>query len=240
MLLPALSKAKIRAQGLSCLSNNKQLQLAAILYANDNVDRIPEDPPLNIGGFISGGVQTSPPILPGWVGGTMGTGEDGSQDSPSGCSTNEYFLGVHGDNVPGLGILIGSIGAYSKAAGVYKCPADKSLDIRWKAPRVRSCSCNMFVGQDVSQYAGSQFGLGETAPDGKRYKAFYKYSDFNGGWGTSECFEFVDENPLSNNDGYFEYHPNFANGINDRPAVNHGNSSSFSFCDGHVELHKME
>jgi len=33
MLLPALSKAKLRAQGISCLSNMKQLQLASILYA---------------------------------------------------------------------------------------------------------------------------------------------------------------------------------------------------------------
>ena len=32
MLLPALTAAKIRAQGISCLSNMKQLQLAAILY----------------------------------------------------------------------------------------------------------------------------------------------------------------------------------------------------------------
>jgi prepilin-type N-terminal cleavage/methylation domain-containing protein len=41
MLLPALTAAKIRAQGISCLSNMKQLQLAAILYGNDNGDFIP-------------------------------------------------------------------------------------------------------------------------------------------------------------------------------------------------------
>jgi prepilin-type processing-associated H-X9-DG protein len=52
-----------------------------------------------------------------------------------------------------------------------------------------------------------------------------------------ECFEFLDENPLTLNDGYFEFIAN-ASGPNDRPAVNHGNSSSFSFCDGHCELHK--
>ena len=36
MLLPALSKAKIRAQGTLCMSNLKQLQLAFHLYADDN------------------------------------------------------------------------------------------------------------------------------------------------------------------------------------------------------------
>ena len=35
MLLPALAKAKTKAQGIQCLSNLKQLQLGWILYAHD-------------------------------------------------------------------------------------------------------------------------------------------------------------------------------------------------------------
>src|SRR5436309_15983489 len=35
MLLPALAKAKTKAQGIACLSNNKQLLLAWHLYAGD-------------------------------------------------------------------------------------------------------------------------------------------------------------------------------------------------------------
>ena len=38
MLLPALSSAKKRATGISCLSNTKQLQLGLIMYSNDNND----------------------------------------------------------------------------------------------------------------------------------------------------------------------------------------------------------
>ncbi len=41
MLLPALSKAKIRAQAIGCMSNNKQLGLAWVMYANDNRDFLP-------------------------------------------------------------------------------------------------------------------------------------------------------------------------------------------------------
>jgi prepilin-type N-terminal cleavage/methylation domain-containing protein/prepilin-type processing-associated H-X9-DG protein len=41
MLLPALSSAKARAQGIRCLNNVKQLQLAWQLYADDNGDVIP-------------------------------------------------------------------------------------------------------------------------------------------------------------------------------------------------------
>src|SRR5262249_17747377 len=40
LLLPALSKAKARAQGALCLSNIKQLSLAWFLYADDNNDKL--------------------------------------------------------------------------------------------------------------------------------------------------------------------------------------------------------
>jgi prepilin-type N-terminal cleavage/methylation domain-containing protein len=36
MLLPALGKAKIRAQATQCMNNSKQLQIAALMYPDDN------------------------------------------------------------------------------------------------------------------------------------------------------------------------------------------------------------
>jgi len=50
MLLPALSKAKAKAQEIRCLNNSKQLQLAWLLYATDHDDRMP----LNLGGPVGG------------------------------------------------------------------------------------------------------------------------------------------------------------------------------------------
>src|SRR5689334_16211627 len=41
MLLPALSRAKTKAQGTGCMNNTKQLMLAWRLYAEDNNDFIP-------------------------------------------------------------------------------------------------------------------------------------------------------------------------------------------------------
>ena len=40
MLLPALSKAKIRAQEAACKNNLKQIQLCWVMYADDNTDHL--------------------------------------------------------------------------------------------------------------------------------------------------------------------------------------------------------
>ncbi len=40
MLLPALSKAKVRAQAIQCMGNSRQLMLAWIQYYNDNDDQL--------------------------------------------------------------------------------------------------------------------------------------------------------------------------------------------------------
>jgi prepilin-type N-terminal cleavage/methylation domain-containing protein/prepilin-type processing-associated H-X9-DG protein len=55
MLLPALSRAKDKAKGIACVSNNRQIGLAFTMYANDNIDALP---PLNTG--------TWPGVTPDW------------------------------------------------------------------------------------------------------------------------------------------------------------------------------
>jgi prepilin-type N-terminal cleavage/methylation domain-containing protein/prepilin-type processing-associated H-X9-DG protein len=44
MLLPALTKAKLRAQGIQCVSNSKQFVLAWIMFADDNQDKLVGNP----------------------------------------------------------------------------------------------------------------------------------------------------------------------------------------------------
>lgn len=225
MLLPALSKAKERAQGISCVNNMKQLQLGSLLYSGDNNDLFP-------GNFVGGGLQADKPT---WVAGSFGPALNGGADTPAGCSTNINYLGVSGITFQdgNTRTLYGSIGVYLPAAGTYKCPADKSLDKKWGIPRVRSCSANMYVGMTAQQYAAGGFGID------LRVKAFRKTSDFNFRLTAADCFVFLDENPLSLNDGYFEYIVS-GTSINDRPASNHGHATSFSYADGHAELHKWQ
>jgi prepilin-type N-terminal cleavage/methylation domain-containing protein len=66
LLLPTLSKAKSRAQGTQCLHNMKQLELAAMLYGNDNHDFLPANLTIpNGGNTLSGDPSANPPVPPG-------------------------------------------------------------------------------------------------------------------------------------------------------------------------------
>lgn len=47
MLLPALARAKVQAQGTKCLSNMKQVQIAWHLYADDFKDNLVPNAPAN-------------------------------------------------------------------------------------------------------------------------------------------------------------------------------------------------
>ena len=64
MLLPALARAKTRAQAISCLSNVKQLGLAWFIYKDDNNDTFPlninagSQPAGQPGSWVLGNVQT--------------------------------------------------------------------------------------------------------------------------------------------------------------------------------------
>ncbi|MGC3960989.1 MAG: prepilin-type N-terminal cleavage/methylation domain-containing protein [Verrucomicrobiota bacterium] len=224
MLLPALAKAKIRAQGISCVNNMKQLQLASILYSGDNDDLLPG----NAGGRSLGAPYIGAAAgYPNWVAGWMAGPASGS--TPVGSGTNVSLLGVLGDTDSLGNKLAGSIGSYAKSAGVYRCPADKFIDPDSQSQRVRSVSANCYMGTVP----------GESNVGGDGYKKFKKNSEFGFRLGSSDAITFLDENPTSINDGFFlgSADPTGA-GVNDRPAVNHGNASSISFVDGHVELKK--
>jgi prepilin-type processing-associated H-X9-DG protein len=191
------------------------------MYGADSADLIPYNVPTQNGGDSGTGGGK-----PNWVDGTFASNVGFPiTESPMYCSTNPFYLGT--GPLTGFGVtLVGSIGPYAKAAGVYKCPADHYQDPTYKVERVRSCSMNAYCGNHGNFFI-----------DAVNYKVFLKFTDFGGALSASDCWVFLDENPRSLNDGFILYYPD-GNTIDDRPAVNHGNQSSFSFADGHAELHK--
>ncbi len=131
----------------------------------------------------------------------------------------------------------GSIGCYTKAAGVYHCPGDASVDPAY-GPRVRSCSMNGMVGHVEPTGDGFQ-------PDFVGYQTFLKATDFKK-LSPSSAWVFLDERANSIDDGWFYVDPQgyspssstTALTVKNLPAVYHKNCSSFSFADGHAEIHK--
>ena len=54
MLLPALAKAKTKAQGIMCMNNTKQLQLCWFLYAHDNDNKLVPNGDGGADGWVGG------------------------------------------------------------------------------------------------------------------------------------------------------------------------------------------
>jgi prepilin-type N-terminal cleavage/methylation domain-containing protein/prepilin-type processing-associated H-X9-DG protein len=126
LLLPALAKAKAKAQGISCMNNEKQLTLAWIMYAGDNQDNLVPN--------ISGG-STDPTQA--WVLGYLNFQADNT------ANTNTSNL------------LATKISPYTQNSGIYKCPGDNYTCLEGGAamPRVRSVSMNGFI--EGGAYAGT-------------------------------------------------------------------------------------
>jgi prepilin-type N-terminal cleavage/methylation domain-containing protein/prepilin-type processing-associated H-X9-DG protein len=59
LLLPVLTRAKVRAQAVGCMSNTRQLLIAWRIYADDNRDVLPPNEPFEQG-WVSGWMDFSP------------------------------------------------------------------------------------------------------------------------------------------------------------------------------------
>jgi prepilin-type N-terminal cleavage/methylation domain-containing protein/prepilin-type processing-associated H-X9-DG protein len=211
LLLPALSKAKTKAQGIKCLGNLKQLQLVWQLYSGDYNEKIP----------TSGYTKPLEPTA--WVDGWL----DFSGSNPD--NTNTAALKNPAKS---------KFAYYLTAVEVYKCPADlSSVKISGKIyPRVRSMSMSQAFGPgDWLDPAG--FGANVTS---KKYRTYAKTTDIEDS-GPAMCWVLLDEHPDSMNAGGFANtmveSPGAAR-IIDFPASYHNGAAGISFADGHAEIRK--
>ncbi|HWW02228.1 MAG TPA: prepilin-type N-terminal cleavage/methylation domain-containing protein [Candidatus Acidoferrum sp.] len=241
MLLPALARAKQKAQGVTCLNNSKQMSLAMNMYSMDFTELYspnPDDPGNNVQGHH-------------WVpnGGGVNESDEFNQDIMRDAKYTLVSPYVNGN------------------VGVFKCPADhrtgrypntnggQTYDIDPNkvgvtVPAARSVSMNGAVGSVCAAFkqgnghsgrpllpAPGAWTTGGHDENQSTYATFGKPSDFRT-ISSSMVFMTVDEDPASINDGALGTVANLANpAFIDFPAHFHAGSCGFSFCDGHSELH---
>jgi len=240
MLLPALSRAKARAQAATCMNNAKQLMNAMHMYTYDNSDFFPPNPDdgANVVGYewccgdVSGGM---PP-------GTPPTG-------PDMCNPTDLLD-------PTRSLLTTYLGG---AIGVFKCPADPRYGKYSGSnpslagtiiPAVRSVSMNQGIGTIDPVYAHGESGHGgkpvlpTTGPwlTGNLTWAYSVYATFGkmstfGLASPANIFCLVDENPWSINDSGLAVIAGQKAAV-DFPTDMHAGACGLSFCDGHAEMHK--
>jgi prepilin-type N-terminal cleavage/methylation domain-containing protein/prepilin-type processing-associated H-X9-DG protein len=216
MLLPALSKAKLKAQGISCMNNLHQLQTAWIMYSGDFNDELPFN-----GGVGSAATSLTDPLYVNaksnpkniWVHGMMGG------------------LGISGGGTLPELVQAGSLFPYAKHLGIYKCPADRktvnsgSVFSPGKAPTTRSMSMNAFMNPVKLDNWG-----------GGNARIYRKQADITKP-SPVDCWVFIDESPGTINDGFFVCDPVANPSVwVDLPAAYHNGAGGISFADGHAEI----
>ncbi|MCU0771109.1 MAG: prepilin-type N-terminal cleavage/methylation domain-containing protein [Verrucomicrobia bacterium] len=216
MLLPALSKAKAKAQSIRCLNNGRQVMLAWRMCVDDLKDVLPR-----------AASTSGDPSVPAWMTGVL-TMYDGG--NPSNWNVDQD-------------ITKSVLYSYVNDTEIFRCPGDRSVVVPTagpckgeSVPRVRSISMNAWMG-DHYQAMSELFGGGKGL-----FSGFRKLSQINSP-GPSEAFVFVDEREDSINDGAFvvsmAFYPNPNTTVMvDWPASSHGGSSGFAFADGHSELRR--
>jgi prepilin-type N-terminal cleavage/methylation domain-containing protein len=210
ILLPTLSKARERSNGIYCLNNNKQLTVAWLVYADDHLGELP----YNL--VMTTAAATHTPLN--WVNNLM------TQD-------------INADNTNLLTITDASLGPYAASTKIYHCPSDSALTpvqiaAGW-TQRIRSYSMNGMVGN-----AGvtSTNGFNRDNPFCKQFfkleqislptEIFVFLDQQADSIGDGYFMNYGPSSPAGAAGTWCEL-----------PAAYHNRAGAFSFADGHATMH---
>jgi prepilin-type N-terminal cleavage/methylation domain-containing protein/prepilin-type processing-associated H-X9-DG protein len=210
MLLPALSKAKTKGQGIKCMNNGKQLMLAWRMYVEDSNDTLPY-------AYSAG---TAVP----WVNGILNFAAGRPENyEPSVNLHNSPLWSYAGRN-----------------AQIWKCPADNARVLNRQGqnvPRVRSISMLNWVGGDGTNPAQPWGGWGSTWTVYRKLSDMIDPGPANTFVFLDERESSINDGFfVVDMTGY----PSGTTSMPDLPASYHNKAAGLSFADGHSEVHRWK
>jgi prepilin-type N-terminal cleavage/methylation domain-containing protein/prepilin-type processing-associated H-X9-DG protein len=219
LLLPALSQAKQKAQGMACLTNQKQLVTAWVMYADDNSD-------------LMVGLNTYPLSSINWRTSTSCV----QVIMPANWSPEQKvtYKAQMGYSQPGPAI-VGPLFKYAPNVAIIHCPADPFFQLSVADPSklngpFRYDSYSGVVGLDGE-------GMPNPAIMTRRTQVMHPTDRIIWAEGADARGENVGSWQMKTNGtaalGYSDAI------FGDSPAAFHGRTTcSFSYCDGHVAMHR--
>ena len=206
LLLPALSKAKLKAQSVSCVSNLRQLSTAWIMYSGDYYD-------IMVPNYLNSALA--------WIDGSVGS----VHVLPGATNVNALKKGLLFPYNPNVGV-------YQCPTALTTQPKT----ITTKGVRlVRSYSLEGRMGGanagDHARYNvdDTTWVLSSTEPQYKKMTEIQLPSP-------AGAMTFLDESIETLDDGYFAVnYADEKTGWQNSPTVRHGQSGVLSFADGHAE-----
>lgn len=214
MLLPALSKAKLKATQARCLSNQKQLALAMVMYAGDNQDWVVPISDYKTGAFLNyaGGYWGGPsPSIP------NASVDDMLQAAYSLLRTNNPLY------------------KYASNPDVNQCPGDTRYKAASKATgwAFGSYSKTQNVGGEPFYAGGLDYTYTKFSSMRWPAETFMFIEDANS--------TATSGSNAGYNRGTWTVRPSGGEFTWDDPVpMYHGNVSTFGFGDGHAASHKWQ
>lgn len=210
MLLPALSRSKTKALGITCLNHLRQLQLGWFMYKDDFNERL----------VPNLGMSDAQNQFNTWVPGVMNF----EVNNPENTNTFQLERSL--------------IFPYVRSTAVFKCPADRSTAVVRKAsyPRIRSLTMNNWLGRyrPDGTFATAHF------PGDDQYRIRVKFDDIQSPSPSQTFVFIDEREDSINDcvfyvgmgrrgvDAYWV----------DLPASYHNGAAGLSFADGHAEIKK--
>lgn len=234
LLLPALAKAKIRAQRIACLNNSKQMGLGSQMYADedskgalsgtvnfsdDNLNWLWPKPIGNVKSFICPATRNNVRTGPGNVGSVTATTPDPySTINDSGVAT--YQQRLH-DGTQYLYDLV------NNAAGKDGTNGHSYEVAGWFNARSASGAAGAMIRKTQSVVAGYTYRLNNVSG------GFPQYNFLGQSGGPSDAWIIYDADDYAGGNRPNEDYPD--------PGDNHGvDGGNVVFCDGHAEWVKQK